>query len=92
LAMLVLNICAITGPAGFLLLIQLDHMDPERSQNDGITGKCVPWQGFATRALSVVVVHGSNSDPLAFMWDRACSPETLSILGHAGALCAKCLA
>jgi hypothetical protein len=29
-------------------------------------------------------LHDSSSDPLAFMWDHACSPEALSILWRLG--------
>jgi hypothetical protein len=43
-----------------------------------------PWHGPCRRAWHDQDLHDSNSDPLAFVWDCACSPEAPSILWRLG--------
>jgi hypothetical protein len=51
-----------------------------------------PWHGPCWLAWHDQDLHDSSSDPLAFMWDHACSPEVPSALLETGALCAEHLA
>jgi hypothetical protein len=43
-----------------------------------------PWRRPCRRAWHDQDLRDSNSDPLTLMWDRACSPEALSILWRLG--------